>query len=410
MTTYNGSLVKNSALSVEQISDIKKSVIVSLRSKERFWDAFCSHDKVGDGYSAYEWRKLNLTKVTDGDIANLTEGVTPNALSMTYVSFKETPVDFGTYIEYTDKAKKYNFDNVVADAKVVLAQHAHEVTECKKAEAYTSGTCTMDLTSGTNHFLKDLLKARTILKKNNVKPISNNKYGCILPPEVAAEVLLDYSTSITHTSQKEALINGYLGELGGFILYENADAAMYKYTSIEAAVAGTPLANTASGTADVDYYTRASSSDGAGYLNDGTYKYTFVGTGTSVTADAANKYYPLTKVGHDIVARVLFIGKTEYGMPVRTIAFGDASVQVFDSGLGDGTPQVELNNSNVVTAIKGDPLHQRGTVGYKVMGFATNILFDEAVIRGEYKIEAYNSLSVTDANRDGYQASNTSPS
>lgn len=351
MTVYNGTPVKNSALSVEQISDIKKSIIVSLRSKEKFWDAFCSHDKVGDGYSAYEWRKLNLTKVTPSDLVNLTEGVTPDALSMTYVSFKETPVDFGTYIEYTDKAKKYNYDNVVADAKIVLAQHALESTELRKGQAYVSGTCTMDLTASnvTNHFLKDLLKARTILKKNNVKPISNNKYGVIMPPEVAAEVLLDYKDSITHTSQKEALINGYLGELGGFILYENADAVMYKHTD-------------ASGT------------------------------------EGQTGYVPAADYGY-----CLFIGKTEYGMPVRTIAFGDASVQVFDSGLGDGAPQVEVSNGTI-TAVKGDPLHQRGTVGYKVMGFATNILFDEAVIRAEYPISSVVSLSVTDANRDGYQS------
>ena len=409
-------IVKHGDLNEQQIAEIQKSLLVSLRSKEAFWDKFCSHSKIGDGFSSYKWRKLNIPELKQSDIVNLTEGVTPAGLSMTYVGFSVTPVNFGSWIGYTDESKKYNFDDVTQDAKEILAQRAFEEIEGRKAKQFISGCCTMDITSSatTDAFMKDLLKARTILRKNKVQPLRNGKYGCILSPEHAAEVLLTYKDKITHTSEKEAIINGYIGELAGFILFENADDVMYKEIEAAdavAAVAGSPLAENAAGSEGVTYYTRASSAAGAGYLNDGTYAYTKV---DSIPASHnANVYYPLTTVGSNAVeaathSYVLFIGKTEKGLPVETVAFGDDSVKVINKPLGS-IPQAVMESTTVV-GVRGDNLDQRGSVGYKVMGFATRILHDEAIIRGEYVISGGKvGLDVNDANRTGYVSKHTSP-
>lgn len=409
-------LVKHGDLTVQQIAEIQKALLVSLRSKEAFWDKFCSHTNINDGYSSYKWRKLNIPTLKANQIANLQEGVTPAGLGLEYVAFSITPVNYGDYIEYTDEAKKYNFDNVVADAKEVLAQRAFDSAEIRKAQQFITGTCTMTLSAtGTDDFMKDLLKARTILRKNHIQPLNGGKYGCVLTPEHAAEVLLTYKNQITHTSEKEAIINGYIGELAGFVLYENGDDVMYvrvEAADAVAAVAGTALAENAAGSAGVDYYTRASSSAGSGYLNDGTYAYT---KAASVPAThAADTYYPLTKLGSNAVSAsvssyVLFMGKTEKGLPVQTVAFGDDSVKVFNNGLG--TVPYKDNDGNIY----GDPLHQRGSVGFKVMGFATRILHDEALIRGLHTISAEwdNSGLATnvtnDANRKHYDDKSTSP-
>lgn len=106
--------------------------------------------------------------------------------------------------------------------------------------------------------------------------------------------MADYQDKITHTSQKEAVIDGYLGELNGFILYENDDFCMYRTTESAdavAAVAGSPLAKDAHAEDGVTYYTREAGGQGhsAGYLKDTTYVYTAADV---ETADAANKYYP----------------------------------------------------------------------------------------------------------------------
>ena len=81
-------------------------------------------------------------------------------------------------------------------------------------------------------------------------------------------------------------------EIGGS--YSEGDAV--------AAVAGNALAENAPGAAGVTYYTRASSSAGEGYLNDGTYAYTKVNT--IPETHAANTYFPLTNVGKDAIAAV----------------------------------------------------------------------------------------------------------
>ena len=323
-------LVKHGELSVQQIAHIQKDLLVSL-NKDTFWDKFCSHTTIPAGVDSVEWRKLNVPNLTAADIVNLAEGVTPDSLSMTYVKFRVTPVDYGKWIEYTDKSKRYNYDDVVADAKLVLSSDAHQQAEFRKAQQFIAGTCTMDLDT---NFLKSLLKARTILKRNKVKPISGQKYGCILSSEHAAEVLVAYANQITHTSQKEAVIDGYLGELGGFILFETTHEAIYK---------------------------------------NGTTSY------------------------------CLFIGKSDFGMPVQTVSFGNSSVEVYDNGLGS-VPQYDESNGG----LRPDALRQRGSVGYKVMGFATRILADEAIIRAEYTIAGKDAITVADANRTNYVATSTS--
>lgn len=375
-------LVKHTDLSVEQIAEIQKSLLVSLRSKEAFWDKFCSHSKIGDGFSSYKWRKLNIPQLKQSDLVNLTEGVTPAGLSMEYVAFSVSPVNFGDWIGYTDESKKYNFDDVTADAKEILAQRAFESVEGRKAKQFIQGTCTIDLNANsvTDGFMKDLLKARTILRKNKVQALRNGKFGCIIAPEHAAEVLLAYKDKITHTSEKEAIINGYIGELAGFILFENADDVMYK-----------------------DYYFKTSDAavaDGKTYYTKSGDVYTAVAE--PATANIANYYEKGAK------SYVLFLGKTEKGLPVETVAFGDDSVKVINHPLGS-IPQAVVE-SNTVTGVRGDTLDQRGSVGFKVMGFATRILHDEAIIRGEHILaDGVVELNVVDANRTGYTGKSTSP-
>lgn len=89
-------------------------------------------------------------------------------------------------------------------------------------------------------------------------------------------------------------------------------------------------------------------------------------------------------------------------MPVKTVSFGDDSVEVYNNPLGSGNV-VDASN-NVVP----DTLHQKGSVGYKVMGFATAIEFDECVLRAEKEISGIYELDVVDSTRDCYAGKYTS--
>jgi len=406
-------LVKHGELTIEQIADIKKNILVSLRDNDNFWDKFCGHDNVARGYSSLEWRKLNIPELKQTDLVNLQEGITPDSLKLTYVKFKIQPANYGNWIAYTDESKRYNYDDVVADAKARLAADAHDQAELRKGKQFVSGTCTMDLVStGTNQYLRSMQNARIILRKNHAKPISGTRYGNILTPEHASDILIEYKDSITHTSQKESIIDGYLGELSGFVLFEHADDVMYIRTAAEPAVACVAALTTDTAIDPTKtYYTRAAKPAGssAGYLNDGTYVYTAV---PSPVVGDIGTYYEVSNKGKDAVeagvyGQCLFIGKTDYGMPVKTVSFGSTSVEVIDKGLG-AIPQVD-ETAGVISKVKPDALNQRGSIGYKVMGFATAIVADEAIVRAKYKLSAEIKLDIVDSDRQHFVKKESSP-
>lgn len=81
----------------------------------------------------------------------------------------------------------------------------------------------------------------------------------------------------------------------GFIAVQMDDAVIMSTLPMIAAVGAASL-----DTAVVpgkNYYTRASNSDGAGFLNDGTYKYTIVASPTG--NPSTSSYYELSVVGQD---------------------------------------------------------------------------------------------------------------
>jgi len=92
--------------------------------------------------------------------------------------------------------------------------------------------------------------------------------------------------------------------LDGYIAVELDDSVETETVAAVAAVAKI--------TADTDvvegkkYYTRESNSDGIGYLNDGTYKYTLVAEPAKANL---NTYYEITNPGSDAITDVVTPGK-----------------------------------------------------------------------------------------------------
>ena len=327
-------LVKHKDLSVEQVTKIGKSLLAHAR-QEPFWGKFTRHQPNEEGYTEISWRKLIYNNVTVADLKNLEEGKTPDPSKLSYAEFKCGVADYGNWIPYTDKSKRYNYDDVVRDAKNVLSDDAQQQAELRKAVQFYKGTCTITALTGDNGFLKTLLKAKTILKKNKAKTVVDGKFVAILPDEIANQVLVDYQKVLTDTSEKNAIIEGYIGCLGGFILYSRTDEPCYKNNT-------------------------------TGY--------------------------------------VIFMGKSVNGLPVGTVSIGDSNVSVYDNGLGS-IPEYDEEKG----IVKPDALHQRGSVGYKVMGFGTRIIDDEAILRCEMPLEKITEGSVVDSNRQHFVRTSTSP-
>ena len=215
-------IVLHSDLTDEQVTYVQKGVIETIKHAP-FFDKFCEHIQVPAGNSKFQYRKLVLTDPTA--LQALTEGVTPSAEKMTYATFEGDVKDYGRWIEYTDADVRYNIDNVVDNAHTVLANDAATDMDLVEGAEFVKSTCAI---TTDPDFYALLMKARTILRKNKAKPFIGGRFACICPPEIASTVLVTYKDSITHTSQSEAIIDGYLGELGGFVLYECTEPVMYK--------------------------------------------------------------------------------------------------------------------------------------------------------------------------------------
>lgn len=329
--------VAHKDLTVQQVTSIGKDLLENVR-REPFWGRFTRHKQYEAGYSDVSWRKLILKDLTKADIKNLEEGVTPPPTSMGYIEFKTTVKDYGQWIAYTDQSKRYNYDDVVRDAKATLSDDATQQAEWRVGEQFYKGTNTI---TKLDTLYKTLLKAKTILKKNKAKPVVDRKFIAVLPDEVANDLLVEYQGKLVDTTEKNAMIEGYIGCLGGFILYSRTDEFIY-----ESASAG----------------------------------------------------------------KLLFFGKSENGLPVGKVSIGDSNIAIFDNGLGS-VPQLNTTDADATNAsLYPDALHQRGSVGYKVMGFGTRIIDDNAILRIDaYPLTRITEGSVTDENRSHYVRKSVSP-
>lgn len=326
-------LIKHKDLSVEQVKKIARTLLAHARV-DQFWGKFTRHQTNEAGYSEISWRKLNYNNLTTADLKDLEEGHTPDPAKLSYSEFKCTVSDFGNWIAYTDKSKRYNYDDVVRDGKSLLADDLDQQKELRIARQFYMGTATL---TAQSTFLATLLKAKTILKKNKAKPVVDGKYVAIIPDEIANEVLVTYEKSLTNTTEKNAIIEGYIGCLGGFILYSRTDDVCYKSST-------------------------------TGYC--------------------------------------LFMGKSVNGLPVGTVSIGDSNAAVYDNGLGS-VPEYESVGGKIT--VKPDALHQRGSLGYKVMGFGTRIIDDEAILRCEMALEKVTEGSVAEASRSHFVSTSESP-
>lgn len=112
-----------------------------------------------------------------------------------------------------------------------------------------------------------------------------------------------------------------------------------------AAVAGSALAADAVFEDGVSYYTRAASAAGAGYHNDGTYAYTLSKVGDGVaTADAADKYFPLTTEGVDGGSPITYVNKASTGEEYDTQEWA-----VGDGLVADATDPYDIDGNVLAT-------------------------------------------------------------
>ena len=217
-------LVKIKDLTDLQVAEIRKGVVKGAELTP-FWDKFTTHRSYEPNRNSVQTKALIYDNLTPEDLVNVEEGVTPPPSKLQYATLEYRTATFGDWIGYTDESVRHGFSDVVEDATTTLGMNANEQLELRKARAFVSGT---SVVSYKGSILDTLLQNRVILQKNGVKPVKDGKYIAVLTPEHSIQVLKDHAHELQQTSQKEALIEGFIGSLAGFYIYENANPFMYK--------------------------------------------------------------------------------------------------------------------------------------------------------------------------------------
>lgn len=324
----------------------------------------------------------------------LTEGVTPSGSAVHITRIKGEPEQFGNYVSYTDQ-----LDFFAADPSPEVLRYADLLTE-NQLETYEHLDA-MELASGLNVFysgsaqsrsaltdtltVKDVRRAVTSLKRNKVQPADGKDYIAFIHPDVVFNIWSDEEWRQPHTyADTKQLYDGEIGRLFGVRFIEDPDAYVFRGTQfadkydeltvvkvdgtkiyIAETIESADVASFASRKIWIDNvsYTLASSSAAVAGSNGEAYLVASESLeGKNVSADM--KIYPGDggNSSNKPVYSTIIIGKDAFGTS------GDRTVQLINKNLG--------------SAGTGDPLNQRGTVGWKGYRF-TKIIEQTKMVRIE---------------------------
>ena len=308
----------------------------------------------------------------------LEEGVTPTGSAINITRVKGEPEQLGNYVSYTDQ-----HDFFANDPSPEVLKYTDLLTE-NELETFEHLDA-MELASGLNVFyagdaearvglnsvltVKDVRRAVTYLKRNKVQPADGTDFIAFIHPDVVYNIWNDPEWRQPHTyADTKELYDGEIGRLFGVRFIEDPDAYVFrgqdfcgKYpeltvvkvegnkvyiaetlTEEEAVAIGEDRPVLING----KQQTIASSSAG---MNGEAYV-VLNGNISNELIEADMKIYPGegADCGQPVYSTII-IGKNAFG------SAGDKTVEIINKALG--------------SAGTGDPLNQRGTVGWKAYRF-----------------------------------------
>lgn len=291
----------------------------------------------GGNGKTIEFRKFSsLPKA----LTPLTEGVTPDGQSYSVTKITATIAQYGAYIAVSDMLELTAFDNNMAEITRILGSQAGRTSDTITREVLVSGTNVMfadknaaghdsrdDITAADVLTVKEVKKARRIMKRNNVPTIGKD-YVCLIHPDTEYDLMEDPEwQDASKYAGSEQIFNGEIGRIYGVRFIESTEAKIW-------------------GAAANDF-----TGPTGGDINAGA---TDEKEGTTTQVSTSIPIYATLMLGAD--------------------AFGVTSI----------------NNGGIETIVKqlgsagaADPLNQRSTVGWK-MNKAVRILAQERLLRIEH--------------------------
>ncbi len=322
----------------------------------------------------------------------ITEGVTPAGNKLSVSSVSCTVDQYGDYIEQTDMLELTSVDNTIVEATKELASQAGLTLDTVVRNELVGGTNVMyvpkvaadgtetevtsrlDITKDCRLRVKDVFKAAALLKSVNAPKIAGS-YVAIIHPYVAYDLMQeagDKWLGIAKYVDKEGILKGEIGQLGGVRFVESTEAKIWGPEELGAGVCVTAVAENATASATVsvtDDMGEESFSEPKKVYIGGNEAYITAVNGTTVTFTDA-----VTVKAGDVLSGAggakdgsavfctLFLGENAYG--VTDVEGGGLQHIVKQKGYGN------------------DPLNQRSSVGWKATKVAKRLL-EEYMLRVE---------------------------
>lgn len=209
------SMVKLGDLPEEEKTKLVEAIFFNVEHEAEFFDQV-NKVKLDENRTSITYTRTYLPKIdkTSSRYKNgLVEGVTPSPEQFNEADFSVPVTEMGWYFRFTNKTLYHSYHDLKSDFVSYLSNLCASYHDEKIADAYLSSAnvvTNIDLLSAD-----DLLTLNTILYKNNAKPFGDY-YKLVVAPEIANKMLLAFKDLITHTTEKNALVTGEIGELCGF--------------------------------------------------------------------------------------------------------------------------------------------------------------------------------------------------
>lgn len=194
--------------------------------------------KAGDTVSFRRVMPLAVNKT------QLIEGVTPEGQNLSVNKITATVAQYGQYVVLTDLLDMIGLDPMITEASEVLGEQAGQTTESIIGDIIFAGTSVhrangvaARVNIATTISVADILAAKAMLQKANVKPLANGDYLMFVPIDVAHDIMQLPDWKTANTYRHDGLVTGAIGRLYGVQFIEISEAFVTKYAGAGASTA-----------------------------------------------------------------------------------------------------------------------------------------------------------------------------
>lgn len=355
-----------------------------------------------------EFRKYDLF-TPDAVTNKLTEGVTPDAQTLSQTKVEATVAQYGAYVCISDLLDLTAFDPVISDSTELLGEQLGTLLDwitrdemvANASDQFAGGRAAMSgITASDKLTMTEIRKAVRTLKKNKARMFSTNvvdgsrrtpHFICICGPDATFDLQNDENwKDVSKYQNAEAIYSGEIGRMFGVVFVESTEAPASTQSVFNAV-------NQNTSTSSTFVLKNTPTAQEIAYLSKGGNKI-MVG-GTEYTLSPNTPYTPSTKTvkltaAVSLTADTVVYSKdcgeidstTKRGLPVyHTLVFGADAYGVIDI---DGSGAVQTIIKPAGSSGTEDPLDQRSTVAAKVMAYVAKVLNPLWIVDVQHAVSA----------------------